>query len=96
MNTLPEECKKVLYDNETERRLHIGAIEVLSVRAGLSSDKVERLYEIVLNRFKREARIRDYLPILVSKRVHYLLDKWRRSGRSDAPGPKKEPENYAY
>jgi hypothetical protein len=75
MHTLREECKKLLYDDEAEKRLHLGAIAMLSARIGLSADKVERLYEIVLSRFKREARIKDYLPILVSRRVHYLLDK---------------------
>ena len=75
MNTLREDCKKLLYDDETERRIHLSAIKLLSAHAGLSADKVERLYEIVLNRLKSEAKIKDFLPILVSRRVLNLLDK---------------------
>ena len=82
MNTLPEQCKKVLYDDEIEKRLHLRAIKILSANAGLSADRVERLYEIVLHRLKGEAKIKDFLPILVSRRVRYLLEK--RSSRKEA------------
>jgi Protein of unknown function (DUF3562) len=75
MAVLREEYKKLLYDDEIERRLHHSAMKVLSDHAGLSADKVERLYEIVLDRLKREAKIKDFLPILVSRRVRYLLNK---------------------
>jgi hypothetical protein len=84
MKTPSEECRKLLYDDETERRLHSGAMKMLSTHARLSVDEVERLYEIVLSRFKREAKIKDFLPILVSRRVLYLLDK-RELTRNDAP-----------
>ncbi|MGD0885563.1 MAG: DUF3562 domain-containing protein [Thermodesulfovibrionales bacterium] len=84
MKTLPEERKQLLYDDETERRLHLGSIKMLSARAGLSVDTVERLYEIVLSKLKSEAKIRDFLPILVSRRVRYLLDK-RELTRNESP-----------
>ena len=96
MNILNDECRKVLYDDETEERLHLGAIQALSIRIGLSMDKVERLYEIVLNRFKREAKIRDYLPILVSRRVQYLLDKRRVDRRTNCTIPGGEPDKCAF
>ena len=84
MKTPSEECRKLLYDDETERRLHLGSIKMLSARAGLSVDTVERLYEIVLSKLKSEAKIRDFLPILVSRRVRYLLDK-RELTRNESP-----------
>ena len=82
MNILHEDCKKLLYDDETERGLHLRAIKILSSNVGLSVERVERLYEIVLNRLKKEAKIKDFLPILVSRRVRYLLEK--RSSRKEA------------
>ncbi|HAM49651.1 MAG TPA: hypothetical protein DCP92_02745 [Nitrospiraceae bacterium] len=75
MAALREKHKKLLYDDEIERRLHLSAMKMLSDHAGLSADMVERLYEIVLDRLKREAKIKDFLPILVSRRVRYLLNK---------------------
>jgi Protein of unknown function (DUF3562) len=75
MAVLREACKKLLYDDEIERKLHLSAMKGLADHAGLSADKIEVLYEIVLDRLKREAKIKDYLPILVSRRVRYLLSK---------------------
>lgn len=63
-----------LYDDETERKLHLNAVEMLAMDMGISAEEVERLYNIVLERFKRGATVKDFLPILVSRRVKYLLD----------------------
>jgi hypothetical protein len=69
-----------LYDNETERRLHLNAVEMIALRAGASVEDVEKVYEIVLRRFKKLARVKDFLPILVSRRVEYLLTVRRNGG----------------
>lgn len=63
-----------LYDNDNERRLHLNAVEMLALRIGASVDDVEKVYDIVLRRFKKWAKVKDFLPILVSRRVEYLLD----------------------
>lgn len=68
-----------LYDDENERKLHLNAVETLALRIGASVEDVRRLYEIVLERFKREARVKDFLSILVSRRVEYLLNKRKNS-----------------
>ncbi|MDI6729095.1 MAG: hypothetical protein QMD44_09265 [Thermodesulfovibrionales bacterium] len=63
-----------LYDDETERKLHLNAVEMLAQRIGDSVEDVERVYEIVLRRFKKGAKVKDFLPILVSRRAEYLLN----------------------
>lgn len=70
-----------LYDDETERKLHLNAIEMIALRAGASVEDVEKVYEIVLRRFKKMARVKDFLPILVSRRVEYLLTVRRNRDR---------------
>jgi len=62
-----------LYDDENDRRMHLRAVEMLALRIGASQNEVERVYEIVLRRFKGLARVKDFLPILVSRRVEYLI-----------------------
>lgn len=64
-----------LYDDENERKLHLNAVEMIALRIGASQEDVERVYEIVLRRFKKGAKVKDFLPILVSRRVEYLLNK---------------------
>ena len=64
-----------LYGDENERRLHLKSMEMLAQRLGVSQDDVKRVYDIVLRRFKRGAKVRDFLPILVGRRVEYLLAK---------------------
>lgn len=68
-----------LYDNESERKLHLSAVEMLALRVGASVEDVKRVYEIVLRRFKQGAKVKDFLPILVSRRAEYLLNKRRNS-----------------
>lgn len=63
-----------IYENENEKRLHLNAVEILSRRNGAPPEEIERLYEIVLMRFKREAKVKDFLPILVTRRVEYLMN----------------------
>jgi hypothetical protein len=74
-----------LYDDENERRLHLDAVKMLALRIGASQADVERVYEIVLRRIKRGAKVKDFLPVLVGRRVEYLLNK-RRSGKENASG----------
>lgn len=76
METIKESFKTVqLYDDENERRLHLNAVEMIALRLGDSQEDVKRLYEIVLKRFKQAAKVKDFLPILVGRRVEYLLNK---------------------
>jgi len=71
-----------LYDNEVEEQLHRRTIETISLVTGERPEAVQRLYEIVLRRFKKEARIGDYLPVLVGRKVAHLYRKHRARQRS--------------
>jgi hypothetical protein len=62
------------------RKLHLNAVEMIALRADVSVEDVTRVYEIVLRRLKKMARVKDFLPILVSRRVEYLLTVCRSRG----------------
>jgi hypothetical protein len=62
-----------LYDNEKEQRYHRTAVENLAQNLDHSVEGVNSLYKIVLTRYKRTARIKDFLSPLVTKRVKELL-----------------------
>jgi hypothetical protein len=69
------------YDNDTEKTVHYKSIEFVSQHADQPVECVKRLYEIVLIRLKRQARVKDFLPILVAKRTTELINKRRASSR---------------
>jgi isochorismate synthase EntC len=62
-----------LYDNEKEQRYHRTVVENLAQNLDRSVEGVNTLYKIVLTRYKRTARIKDFLSPLVAKRVKELL-----------------------
>ncbi len=62
-----------LYEDESEERQHLSAIQMLVKDVGSSEEEIRNLYEGVLQEFKNEARIKTFLPILVSKKVKELL-----------------------
>ena len=62
-----------LYDDETEEKLHRKTIQALVRETGMSAEDVSSLYELVFTRLKHHARIKEYLPILVSKEVKDIL-----------------------
>lgn len=73
-----------LYEDDPERLRHLKAMQTVAGRIGASIEEVGRLYEAVLRDFKRNARVRDFLPILVSRRVEYLLRTKQGSQRKRA------------
>jgi len=62
-----------LYEDESEQRQHLSAIQMLIKDVGSSEEEIRNLYEGVLQEFKNEATIKTYLFILVSKKVRQLL-----------------------
>jgi hypothetical protein len=67
-----------LYEDETEQKQHFSAIQRLVNDGSSSEEEIRPLYEGVLKEFKREARIKTFLSILVSKKVKELLDARRK------------------
>lgn len=51
------------------------AIDVISRDLSVSSDRVARLYTLVLSRYREQARVVDFLHVLVERRVRILLEK---------------------
>jgi hypothetical protein len=62
-----------LYEDESEQRQHLSAIQRLVKDVGSSEEEIRNLYEGVLQEFKNEAKIKTFLFILVSKKVRQLL-----------------------
>lgn len=66
-----------LYDNQSEMKLHTEAIRrIVLHHNNIPEEKVSRLYEIVLRRYKAEAKVKDFLVLLAGRRVEQLLQKW--------------------
>lgn len=71
------------FENEKNERLHINAIRRVSEDTNLPITEVERVYLMVLRRFIRKARIRNFLPLLVGRRVKHLLNvRMKKKDRS--------------
>ncbi|MDD3553613.1 MAG: DUF3562 domain-containing protein [Deltaproteobacteria bacterium] len=75
MTTNKLQSANLLYEDEIEERQHSNAIEMIAMGTGTPVDEVKRLYIVVLERFKRQARVKDFLPILVRRMVESLLKK---------------------
>ena len=65
--------KTLIPGDEKEKRQHINAIHSISRETGISEENVSLLYEEILERYRSDARIKDYLPILVSREVKEML-----------------------
>ena len=62
-----------LYDSETEMRQHLASLEMLSLRTGEPVERLRRVYEMVLRNFKSVATVKDFLPIIVCRRVADII-----------------------
>ncbi len=65
---------RLLYKSEAEARQHHAAINHLAEDLHRSELGIRPLYEMILARFIRTARIREFLSVLVSRRVRDLMD----------------------
>jgi len=62
-----------LYDDANDRGKHMRNVESLAAEVQKPFAEVIPLYEDTLARLKAKAVITDYLPILVSKRVKFII-----------------------
>lgn len=60
-------------EDETKQRTHHQSIEHLSKYLDLPQERIAAVYQQELIMMGQEARIADYLPILVSRRVKKLM-----------------------
>jgi hypothetical protein len=63
----------VLFEDEAERKQHASIIRGLVKEVGFSEITVTTVYERILAEYKKEAKIKIFLPILVGKKVKSLL-----------------------
>lgn len=59
--------------NEAERKKHLVTIEMLAQQSGAPMAEVVKLYREELERVMPSTRIRDFLPILVARKVRQDL-----------------------
>jgi hypothetical protein len=59
----------MLYENESEKRQHLSAIHVLASTFGIAEESVRQLYEHELQSLIGQARVRDFLSVLVIRKL---------------------------
>ena len=62
-----------LFEDEAERKQHTSIIQSLAKEVGFSEKTVSSVYTRILGEYKKEAKIKIFLPILVGKKVKNLL-----------------------
>ena len=62
-----------IYENDRDASQHRMAIEKISSTTGKSFQDIQAVYENILRDFKKQAHFKDYLLILVSRKVESLV-----------------------
>ncbi len=62
-----------LYENEEQRKQHLRAIQILIKEVRGPGEEITRLYYLVLQEYEKEAKVKIFLPILISKRVKEMI-----------------------
>ncbi len=62
-----------LYEDEAEKIQHIHAIQMLVKDLKSSEEEISTLYEVELEKLKLHARVKDFLMVLVSRRVKEIM-----------------------
>lgn len=63
------------YENDIEQRLHAQAIQMLALDLDRPLEEIRRNYETMLCSLKEGAKIKEYLVILVSRKVRDVITK---------------------
>jgi hypothetical protein len=71
-----------------ESKQHLHAIHSLAFETGTSEDELAEIYSFVLTGLYEEAKVKTYLPILVSRKVKSILT---RGGGAVSPLPSRRP-----
>lgn len=62
-----------IYADSHDRQRHLGSMRAIADELHRPIDEIAGLYEEVLAQMRAHARIPDYLPVLVSKKVRQLF-----------------------
>jgi hypothetical protein len=60
---------------EGDEKRHEGVIAEIASRKGLRLEDVKPLYDRVLSKMERDARIRDFLAVFAARKVEKFLDR---------------------
>jgi hypothetical protein len=63
----------VLSGEDSEKKIHLKSIEILAKELRKAIWEVAVVYTSVLNDLQKQARVKIFLPILVSKKVKELI-----------------------
>jgi hypothetical protein len=63
-----------LHENEEERKQHLRAIQTLIKEVRRPEEEITRLYHLVLQEYEKEAKIKTFLPIIISRRVKEMIE----------------------
>jgi len=58
-----------IYENEKERKRHLGVIHEIAYLCGRPESEVEKVYDLELSRLMQVARVKDFLPLLTRRAV---------------------------
>jgi hypothetical protein len=67
----------MLYENESEKRQHLSAIQALTFSLGMSENIVRELYENELQSMIARASVRDFLSVIVIRRIREKIQNNR-------------------
>jgi hypothetical protein len=67
-----------IFANTAEEATHAGAIVALATEIDRPADEVRDVYEDVYRQLSPGARVRDFLPLFVSRRAREVLRDGRR------------------
>ncbi len=65
---------------QKEGNLHLNAIRSIAKDTGFTEEDVGFVYVTTLEELEKQARIKDYLTVLVIKEVKNMLAKYMESG----------------
>jgi len=63
----------VLSGDDYDKKIHLDSIEILAKRLRKATVEVTPIYTSILNDLEKQARVKIFLPILVSKKVKELI-----------------------
>ena len=63
-----------LYENEEQLKQHLRAIQILIKEVRRPGEEITRLYNVVLQEYGKEAKVKIFLPILISKKVKEMIE----------------------
>lgn len=75
---VPQKLHEYLYENSHDLQRHLRSMVSIAEDCAQPLDEVAPLYETVLAQLAFHARIRDFLPVLVSKKIKEIYKKQRR------------------